>query len=482
MLPARKIRRAAALCLCSVGGINGISAAHAQTSSPVLPAALKTITTDTGALAPGHRDYSRYNTPNLCAAAVRSEVQDARRTLIAQASARRTSVHDTLPSRAITVARMCVARFPVQKAAGRDLPTLFALALAAGEDSLADVVLGRRIATAPADSQRTQVLLGSLNAYLRAAPARVDAARALVARASKPGAAGADASGAARLWLDLQLTLLSFWASERPDAPERTQVADSILRFVRDNRAVGISTAQKHFLVSESYRALMSVAYLTHVESPDSALLAIARQAQADLGGNPAASQTQNTDTLRKIVRAFAPDGSVVVSDSERVSRSLGAQLWIPPGADTAAAAPGTVSLRYHLSPVCVTNYEAPSWNPICSAPLVQLQQWQQAYGSKLQLTMVASAQGHALYSGPQTPAEEAKTIAWYVRDYWHFPAAVALLPQMTMEEQRRQTTPYPFLEVIDDRGRVLYHGGMMEKDKPDNSAFLTTLIAHALP
>jgi hypothetical protein len=414
-------------------------------------------------------------------------VQKAQRTIAAQAAAaaaRRIHTRDILPDRAITVARMCVARFPIHTATARDLPTLFAVALAAGEDSVANVVLERQLAAAPADSQRTRVLLAALNAYLAATPARVDAARALVARASGPGPASAGASGAARLWLDLHLTLLNFWALERPDAPERMQLADSILQFMRDSRAVGITGAEQQFLVGESYRALMSVAYLTHVDAPDSVLLHLAQQAKVDLSRIPRDSQdrSRKAQTLLKIVNEFAPAGSVVLSDSARLNRSLNAQLWLPPGADTVRAVPGTLSLRYHLHPRCILNYEAPLWDPVCSTPLAQLQQWQQAYGSKLRMTIVASGHGHALYAGPQTPAEEAKTIAWYVRDYWHLPAVIALLPQMTKEEEQRQRNmPHSVLEVIDGAGRVLYRGEMMEDGMPDNSFFLTALMAHVL-
>src|ERR1035437_7796607 len=55
---------------------------HAITDS----ARLATITTDTGAFAPGHRDFSRYDTPGLCLAAAKWTRHVLHRTLEAHDS------------------------------------------------------------------------------------------------------------------------------------------------------------------------------------------------------------------------------------------------------------------------------------------------------------------------------------------------------------------------------------------------------------
>jgi hypothetical protein len=96
-------------------------------------------------------------------------------------------------------------------------------------------------------------------------------------------------------------------------------------------------------------------------------------------------------------------------------------------------------------------------------------------------MTVIARMHGHALYAGPQTPAEEAYTIAWYVRDYWHLPAAVALLPSRTPAEQPWQSdTSEPELEVIDEAGRVLYRGDVLEAGTQDEIApLLLAVLAH---
>jgi hypothetical protein len=419
---------------------------------------------------------------------------------------------------------MCGARFPSHTAPVRDLPVLFSLALAANDDSLATAMLTRWLTTAQTDSQHTRILMAALNGYLTATPARIGAARALVAGAVGTNPTGTSPSapnpsaGRARLWLELHLALLTFWASERPDAPERAEEADSMLHFVRTGQAAGLSGVEQQLVVSKCYTALMSVASLRHIRAPDSVLMALAQRAKTDLdaispdtvwysatpkgnlprgsriapAGRSAAAmraagyvmQTEQIEkrdaTVAKIARDLAPAG-VMLGDSARRSQPLHAQLWLPTGAGTVRVSPGTLELRYRLTKGCVTSYSEPLWTEGCSAPLAQLQQWQHTYGSRLRLTVVTPLYGHTLYAGPQAPAEEAQTVGWYVRDFWHLPATVALLPRAseTMQRQEQRQLPPPALEVIDDAGHVLYRGAMLESRSDDNTPFLSALFAH---
>lgn len=508
----------ASLCVLSIYGAS-LGAQRPVTPSASAAAVASSITTDTGALAAGHRDFARYTTPGLCAEAVRSEVRAARRTLTAQAAeaiARRTPAQDTLPASVVTVARTCGARFSAHMAAARDLPALFTLALAEREDALADTILTRELTSVSTDSQRTQIFTMALNQYLAASPARIDAAKALIARAS-----GGPPVRGAQLWLMLHRALLTFWASERPDAPERAETADSIIQFIRNGRASGIANREKQFLVQDSYRALMSVAYLTHVDTPDSVLLRIAGQARTDLsripldtlwynpkdlrGGNPevdadpagrsasamreagyamrVAGRDWRAVSSAELVQALSPAGSVVSNDATRQNHPPRAQLWVPAGADTLHPPAGGVTLRYHLNDNCRIDVAALKYPDVCSAPLAQLQQWEQTYGPKIQLTIVTPLQGHALYAGIQTPVQEAETMAWYIHEYWHLHAALALLPLASGDAQQRQD---PRLEIIGPSGRVIYQGAMMEDAQKqdgmfDNAPFLTALLVHAL-
>lgn len=502
----------------------------AQRSTPTLPTGTSNtpsqitgspVTTDTGALAPGHRDFSRYHTPALCAAAVSSELQASRRTLAAQAAARvpRNPVHDTLPITVMAVARRCVAQFSLRTTSVQDLPSLFALFLTAGEDALADTIVAQRLMRASTDSQRTKVFVAALNGYLAATPARIDAARALITRAAQTDNPGETA----QLWLQLQIALLNFWALARPDAPERAQFADSILSFVHAGRATGVAGGEQQSAVGDAYRALMSITYLKHANAPDSAVLRLVQQARNDLSRirpdtvwyDPRSSPQVNTPNkptvvpagrsaadmhaagytmqvigrdwatvpLPALLRLIAPAG-VLVGDSSRRNLPLNAVWSSPVSADTIGDTSTVLTLRYWLPDACLAAYVPPLSNAGCSVPLSQLQQWSHLYGHRLSLTVVARLHGHALYAGPQPIDAEAQTIVWYVREYWHIPATVAVLGRLTAEAQTNEDDiSDPRLEIINKMGQVLYRGDMIGDHKGNDlvTPFLNTLLVHAL-
>lgn len=481
------------------------------------------ITTDTGALAPGHRNFSRYSTPSLCLSAVESELATAHRSLAAQAAATallRTPERDTLPTNVIMVARSCIAPFTVRTLPARELRSLFVLALAAGKDSLAESVLDRQVVAATTDSARVRLFAAALADYLAASPARVDAARALLVRAQRPG--GVNAANIGRLWVQLHLALLDFWERTRPDAPERAQAADSILTFVREGHATSLLGKERQEAVMQCYQVLMSVAYLIHPDAPDSALLQLAQHAKDDLSWIPpdttwydpnwkpgSASHRASADVpaqgrsakamraagykalvsginwhdvpLPRIVSEFAPEGAVVLSDSARRPEPVVARVLLPADADTTLK-PEMIAVRYQPIPSCLVNYDAPLYDLACTMPMTQLQRWRETYGSRLRLTVVAPSFGHAVYSGPLSPQQEAQRIAWYVRDYWHIPATVALRAPLSPEELQRGAGRASTLEITDGVGRVIYRGPLTKAGmrQVDRVPFLSALLAHA--
>src|SRR5579863_8208592 len=79
---------------------------------PVDMAQLATITTDTGAFAPGNRDFTRYDTPGLCLVAAVIVQAYSQRTLAATIQASNNYWTDTVGAgETATVARACGVRF-----------------------------------------------------------------------------------------------------------------------------------------------------------------------------------------------------------------------------------------------------------------------------------------------------------------------------------------------------------------------------------
>ena len=113
-----------------------------------VPDSLAMITTDTGAFAPGYKDYSRYLIPELCVAAARNAGDVMTRPLATQiwlATIRDYAPEqDSLPTRVSQIARACGAHFTVEKTDEENLPALFNLALLERNDSLARAVLRHR--------------------------------------------------------------------------------------------------------------------------------------------------------------------------------------------------------------------------------------------------------------------------------------------------------------------------------------------------
>lgn len=436
------------------------SADTVDTTHAVLPPHLATITTDTGALAPGHRDFSRYRAPQLCLAAVQTTRAALQRTLVAQATAaalQRTPQRDTVPAAVITVARVCVAHFQVARTSLSDLPSLFVLALFAQQDSVAHAVLARQLALAQSDSIRAQALEAAVVNYLAAAPARVADAEALVAQVDAQGRSTADAS----LWVLLHRHLLGFW-QQSLDVEHSQQEAEQLLTFLHGGRARGLPASVLEETIHDAYRALLVLAYAAYPEQPDS-LLPVVQRAKQDLSRIPrdtiwvdpshgnqrvpvSAGQTPRvllaagyqmqiigadwrTKPLADVMDWLKPEGLTLPGDLSRLPLRVHADYWFPAGTDTVQPTPGRVTVIYELPQLCVAEWEMMLWWPdACAAPMLQLQQWQQRYGAAgLQIVVVAALSGHLLFGDSEAPAEVARDLGWYVRGYWHLPVTVAV-------------------------------------------------------
>ena len=121
---------------------------------------LASITTDTGALAPGRREFSRYLTPEQCLIAATGVYQEARLSFQLR-HAIDSSDGAIIATRVTGVARACLAahHFKVQEALPYQLVPLFELAVYAHDDSLAQAVVARKLRTAatPEDTARVYV-------------------------------------------------------------------------------------------------------------------------------------------------------------------------------------------------------------------------------------------------------------------------------------------------------------------------------------
>jgi hypothetical protein len=410
-----------------------------------LPARWATITTDTGDYAPGHRDFARYTTPLWCVQAARTETAYRRRTAAAQAATdtpwQTVLAQDTLPADVVRIAGICGARFldqPVATMAAADLPDLFTLALLAGYDTLAQAVLTRRVALAATDSARDHLWLEGLDTLLHTEPVRLTMATALVAHLDALGPSALQTRVAAHE------RLLAF-GIQRFDRPLIRQQAERLLALERPGeQPIPIKIALVTGRLA-AYRALFQVAYVDH---PDS-LPALAQRIQQDLR-QPGWTEhrdnlwkqsfttidhlyTASPDALLAWVSGESQSGLIL---NDRRPPPVTARYWFPAdstaGQNTVQPMPGHVSLVLGLDSYC---FDADLWDSWgrdnCTTWIARVARWQHQYAAAgLRMTVVTDTHGHALYSGPLTPAAEAQAIAWYVQQFAHLPVPVAVQQQ----------------------------------------------------
>jgi len=448
-----------------------------------MTSSLAAITTDTGPLAPGHATFARYVAPGACVAAARAVRDVQRRTVEAQLRALRDSLltvedthasavavgpgtfsaqhafaFDTLPTRAVSVARACGARFTLASVDASEFRDFFDLALLERNDALAHDVLERRIALASSAAARDSVMLIAIAAYLSAQPAHVAAADTVRMRVDTGAASGLSRLAALRAnMLLLQFAFAGF------DRPRVQQLATRILAIGHGN-----DTTQQYsapWIVLMAYKALMQVMAVEHADS----LTALAQRVQRDLMKIPVHPRDWPVD-----FGATSPE--VIVA--ELLDRTPRAVAGLGQPIDTLStpylfAASGPTS-----SPNALTAYVLMSGfgpYPQDARLYEQMRHWHELYGSRLVITVVVRTQGFWLMdrptSGPQTAAEEAERIRTTFQDYLKLPANVAVLASST---QRRPdgglvTTPAPFISkyqvgyqsvlLADERRRLLYLG-----------------------
>ena len=178
----------------TLSGMKALPETTVTVTSLPLPDSLATITTDTGAFAPGHRDFARYDTPGLCLAAAHWANRVLERTLAAQA------LHDTVyhsasqliqPAGVSAVAKACYADQKRVAMTGRqtgDLPTRVALALMAQDDSLAHALATRWIALGSTLAAQNAIRLQLIEGYyMDVEPTRMDAIDHLVTELDAQG-------------------------------------------------------------------------------------------------------------------------------------------------------------------------------------------------------------------------------------------------------------------------------------------------------
>jgi hypothetical protein len=420
---------------------------------------LATITTDTGDLAPGNTEFSRFTAPGMCVGAVHMMRDVARRSIaqqVQQVLHDTIMVGDTLPPAAVAVARRCMARFHVPTIPAATLPDLFTLALQAGADSVAQAVVARQLTVAADVAAKTDVLQAAVDGYLTAQPTRWAAATAAVAQID-----------ASTVTADKKLlahhALLSY-AVRHWDVPLITTEAARLIAIGHSAPLAEVQYAWEPILWA--YAALGSVAY---VEAPDSVMAVMAR-AKADLGRYPPADACPSGHTLSSLIMLThfkeipvdkVRDVLLPFNARQYAGKPLPpvtASYWYPKPPDRWPPGKGRVSLvvygGYEMGR-CARSDEgllngSLSTNYGCRILYTWLPVWAQRYGEQLDMTLISPEEGTAARSVTLSPAAEADSVRWFYQEYLQLPVRIGVvrtalrqLPGVDGRVQRRDTTTY---------------------------------------
>lgn len=355
---------------------------------------LATITTDTGAFAPGRRDFSRYDNPWLCLMAAVATKQLAARTLDAQI------LRDTLPldtvglAPAASIARACGAKFSSDTATGMNQLGLLQLAMFEQNDQLAVAVLNR-LATG---ANRDRYLKNEVALFLSLG--RLGAARKVVAHVDALG------PSAATIQEGLH-DLLRHYGSQEQDTLQVRHEAERVIA----NGLKRQNVAADHWDVSVGYEDLMALAaqYGT-----DANVKTVAERAHRDLGQFRLEDQTEcraqpqlwmcadwASMSIDSVIRHLAPGWYTGIHYGGRKAPPLHADTWIPaPGhqlSDTIIPAPGKITLICTAGQINDypgvyerSNYNRKFYLAIAGRQASDIRKWVTLYGSSgLVVTLV---------------------------------------------------------------------------------------------
>ena len=425
----------------------------------ILPSQLATITTDTGAFAPGRKNFARYDTPALCAGAAYLAWQTVRTYVQAEWD---DSVGAGVAAR---VARSCGAQFTLANTPAHEWRFLFELALYAQHDSLAISVLPKLIAQTSPGEERDALYRALMRQTLN--DGRGAVADAIFSQLEKGGTTAEPIERELLLLLDnanaAHVNLDDTWWAAHIAAPRRHQAAERAIALgtqpaLQDNFAA-------YLQVFYAYRELLSQAA---ERAPDSVAL-IAHRVQHDLAAFSHGMIERNEHTIYKDFFAnwwSVPLDTVIgrvgplwyvfgkVTGGVRAPR-LTANYWFPapgrPVSDTVRPVPGKVNLICLGGGVGAWNFENDWWlRSSFAKEATDMQRWLATYGpAGLEITLVwptgGFMDGWAVGDHQQeklmTLAEKARAWRWLVQDYHKLPVTVAV-----------QATHYTFLPEPDGR------------------------------
>lgn len=432
-------------CIVSVAGAIGIVTAvplraqdTAGTAQPELtvPSMAAVLAHDSAAglrwMVRGRTDWSRYDTPGACLAAL-TNVDFQRRARSTFDTARAGSASDSISSVAVATGRTCGTRFTPESVPVRELRNLRNLALAIGDAPLAQRAVDRLSAEAPTPYARVRTVQDAIISFISASPPQFQLADVMLARMDTLGRLG-------RLWR------LSATSSVEEAALQRLPLdTTTLIRRARQQRAeVRALRATPADVLGIGSFDFTNAPWVTHVyqaapQVPDAAALDAISEGVLDyfkLVDSANAIESTKAWVDNAALRTLHTFGNVVPP--------LMPDYWFAPD-DTVptstlvAPIPGHVTVFLPVTKIWGVSKEVAA----C------LRLYQKYAKNGFDVVLVHNLNGFAWSSPPLEPLPEAKVMAWFFHDYRKLPWPLAVFKRtfVSTPDGGRRPVPTAFEE-----------------------------------
>jgi hypothetical protein len=379
------------------------------------------------------------------------------------------SAQDTLPTKAADIGRRCLAQFSdIQRVAPIELDNMERLAIALGDSVTLTAAINRHLSLATNDSARASVLFNAFNAlaYIKPQPLpyprRFAWANATLARLDAMGAS----ARVPRLLAHINMATLMTTARFDTTALLRE---DATIRRIRT-------------LLTDQDRQTLDFAYpeLTTLIT-DSLAVAVYRN-DPDLKAHIRATVGRE---LQVLTHVDAQKKEFVILERERSAALIGVpappivgNYWFPDAKSHGTPQSGKVTLvRWVVK-----------GQGLLTSDLAALRRLYDKYHDDgLEIVLLLRTEGYSWASPPLSPADEAKTIAWYYRKHLGLPFTIVVdeTPFTTKPDGRRVAGSVPFVKeyaggatLVGRDGRIRVAGALFNTKEPVLDAFIEQALA----
>jgi hypothetical protein len=266
---------------------------------------------------------------------------------------------------------------------------------------MANAVTERQLTMVSTDTARAEVLLQAVEAYADARPVRPEGLRAAVARLDAMG----PVARIARLFAHQEMATYSVVVFDTAGMMQEARAIRALIPSLTNEEKTEFFGQLVGVYQTESRVAWFRVQDSTLKYVVDS----IYQRAQRELGFAPNGPMGKQLTGMRGLVTGLA--STTVGGRAPRIQ----AAYWYNDSAGASYPQPGKVTLVWSL---------ANDWLP----RLAMYRRLQDKYGPQgFQVVVVAPEDGHSWASPPQSPVDEANTLAWYYLEHFQLPFVLAV-------------------------------------------------------